>query len=245
MIVVAGAVNGVAGFGFALIGTMALATVMDPATAVVFMIIPIIAVNVSLVRELSVLQLRRCGRRFWPVLAAALVGTLVGMALLDVLPAGPLRVLLGLVTLGFVLTAQRLVPIPRLSEVRRHNLESRTAMLGIGGASGLLFGGTNVGVQLVAYVRSFDLEHDLFVGVVAMLFLGLNAVRVLFAGTTGMYPGVDVAIFSVVAGVPAALGVFLGKHVRDVVSPTQRQIVVLGLLTLIGIRLILAGAGIY
>ena len=40
VVLVAGAVNGVAGFGFALVGTMALATVVEPATAVVFMILP-------------------------------------------------------------------------------------------------------------------------------------------------------------------------------------------------------------
>jgi len=36
VILVAGTTNGLAGFGFALVGTMALATVIDPATAVVF-----------------------------------------------------------------------------------------------------------------------------------------------------------------------------------------------------------------
>jgi len=38
VILVAGTTNGLAGFGFPLVGTMALATVIEPATAVVFMI---------------------------------------------------------------------------------------------------------------------------------------------------------------------------------------------------------------
>ena len=41
VILIAGTTNGLAGFGFALVGTMALATAIDPATAVVVMIIPI------------------------------------------------------------------------------------------------------------------------------------------------------------------------------------------------------------
>lgn len=53
VILIAGTTNGLAGFGFALVGTMALATAIDPATAVVFMIVPIFAVNLSLVRDLS------------------------------------------------------------------------------------------------------------------------------------------------------------------------------------------------
>ncbi|WP_318270869.1 hypothetical protein [Halosegnis longus] len=42
VILLAGVVNGVAGFGFALVGTMALASRIEPSTAVVFMILPIL-----------------------------------------------------------------------------------------------------------------------------------------------------------------------------------------------------------
>jgi hypothetical protein len=86
IILIAGVVNGIAGFGFALVGTMALATVIDPATAVVFMIAPILAVNLSLVRELSVEEVRTCGRRFGPLVVGALVGTIVGLVVLDSIP---------------------------------------------------------------------------------------------------------------------------------------------------------------
>jgi hypothetical protein len=74
----AGMANGLAGFGFALVGTMAHATVTDPTTAVVCMIIPILAVNLSLVRDLSREELRTCSRRFGPLVGAALVGTVAG-----------------------------------------------------------------------------------------------------------------------------------------------------------------------
>lgn len=112
VIFVAGATNGLAGFGFAVVGPMALATMINPATAVVFMIIPILAVNLSLVRNLSREELRTCSRRFGPLIGAALVGTVVGMAVLSSIPSGPLRVGLGLLTLGFVATAQRRIPLP-------------------------------------------------------------------------------------------------------------------------------------
>ena len=89
---------------------MALATVIDPATAVVFMIIPILAVNLSLVCDLTRDELRTCSRRFGPLIGVALVGTVVGMAVLSRIPTGPLRVGLGVLTLGFVATAQRRIP---------------------------------------------------------------------------------------------------------------------------------------
>ncbi|QCC47966.1 sulfite exporter TauE/SafE family protein [Halobellus limi] len=245
VVVVAGATNGLAGFGFAVVGTMALATVIDPATAVVFMIVPILAVNVSLVRDLSSEELRTCSRRFWPLIAAALVGTVVGMAALDSVPEAPLRVGLGLLSLGFVLTAQRRFPLPPWLAVGDSDAgRTPLSMAGVGAVSGLLFGGTNVGVQLIAYLRSFDLSHGLFVGVVALVFLGLNGIRVILAAALGLYPSATVAGASVVAVVPAVAGVAIGKRLRSAVGERPRRVLVLGLLTLVGVRLVTGGLGI-
>ena len=245
VILVAGTMNGLAGFGFALVGTMALATVIDPATAVVFMIIPILAVNLSLVRDLTREELRTCSRRFGPLIGAALIGTVVGMAVLSSIPTAPLRAGLGLLTLGFVATAQRRIPLPEWSAGGIGTFaQTRVGMLGVGGISGLLFGGTNVGVQLIAYLRSFDLSHGLFVGVVALVFLGLNGIRVGVAGLFGLYPSGIVLFASVVAAIPAVIGVAVGKRLRITASERSRRLVVLGLLTVVGIRLVGGGAGI-
>jgi uncharacterized membrane protein YfcA len=245
VILVAGATNGIAGFGFAVVGTMALATLVDPATAVVFMIVPILSVNLSLVRDLSREELRDCSRRFAPLIGAALVGTVVGMAVLGSIPSGPLRVGLGVLTLGFVATAQRLVPLPEWPSGGTTLGHSRIGMVGVGGVSGLLFGGTNVGVQLIAYLRSFDISHGVFVGVVALVFLGLNGVRVAVAGIFGLYPSRLVLLASVVAAVPAVLGVAVGRRLRGAVSERVRRAAVLGLLTVIGVRLVAGGLGLF
>lgn len=242
VILAAGGVNGVAGFGFAVVATMALATVIDPAAAVAFMILPIFGVNLSLARELSGPQLRTCGRRFAPLLAAALVGTVAGMALLDWLPEAPLRFGLGVVSLAFVATAQQLVPVPGLGRAKDGCfVEAPAAMVGVGGASGLLFGATNVGVQLVAYLRSCNLSHGLFVGVVALVFLGINGVRVGAAGALGLYPDAVFLGVSAAAALPAVVGVAIGSRLRDRATDSMRRGLVLGLLTVIGIRLVADG----
>ena len=243
VILVAGATNGLAGFGFAVVGTMALAMAIDPATAVVFMIVPILAVNLSLVRDLSGEELRTCSRRFRPLIGAALVGTVVGMAVLDAVPSGPLRVGLGLLTIGFVATLQRRIRLPEWPADGTGSVaKTRAGMLGVGGISGLLFGATNVGVQLIAYLRSFDLPHGLFVGVVALVFLGLNGIRIGVAALFGLYPTPAVLFGSVVAALPAVLGVAAGKRLRAIVGERSRRRLVMGLLTVIGIRLIGSGA---
>jgi len=244
VVFLAAGINGVAGFGFALVGTTALATQLSPAVAVVFMILPILAVNLSLARELSVDQLRSCGRRFWPLFVATLVGTVVGLAGLDSLPQDTLRLGLGVLSLGFVATQQRLVPVPGLARAKAGCfVESTPAMAGVGFGSGLLFGGTNVGVQLIAYVRSCDLSHGLFVGVIATVFLGVNTVRVAAAGVLGLYPDLATVGVSALAALPAVAGVAVGARLRDRVGERLRRGVVLGLLTAIGLRLSAAGVG--
>ncbi|WP_181685307.1 sulfite exporter TauE/SafE family protein [Halorhabdus salina] len=245
VIIVAGAVNGLAGFGFALVGTMALATVVDPTTAVVFMIAPILGVNLSLLRDLSIADLQTCGRRFTPLILAALVGTVAGLVVLERVPQGPLKVGLGVLSLGFVAVSQHVIEIPGLDRAKEGCfVESTRGMVAVGAVSGLLFGGTNVGVQLVAYLRSCDLSHGVFVGVVALVFLGLNGVRIGAAGALGLYPSFGLALASAVAVVPAIAGVALGKRLRAVVDERGRRVVVLGLLIVIGVRLVLGGFGI-
>lgn len=245
VVALAGVVNGLAGFGFALVGTMGLATVIDPATAVVFMIVPVLAANVTLAGELSRADLRSCGRRFGPLVASALVGTLVGMAVLERLPAAPLSVGLGVLSLAFVATAQERVAVPGLDRAREGCfVETPAAMAAVGGLSGLVFGATNVGVTLVAYLRSCDLSHGLFVGVAAMVFLGVNGLRVGAATVLGLYPDPAVAGLSVAAAVPAVAGVAAGSRLRDRVTDARRRAVVLGLLAIIGVRLVLGGLGV-
>ncbi len=244
-VIVAGIVNGLAGFGFAMIATMVLATSVDPAVAVVFMIIPILGVNLLLLDELSTAELKRCSRRFGPLLTGALVGTVVGLVILEWLPQNPLKIGLGILSLGFVLSTQRVVTISVLGRIKEGCfVETMPAMLGVGAVSGVVFGGTNVGVQFIAYLRSCNLSHESFIGVVAMVFVGLNGVRVGAAGALGLYPTLSFFVFSFLVTIPALLGVLIGKRLRVVVTEKPRRGLVLGLLTLIGIRLLLDGAGV-
>lgn len=167
------------------------------------------------------------------------------MAVLSSIPSSPLRVGLGVLTLGFVATTQRRISLPEWSSGQVETFsQTRLKMLGVGGISGLLFGGTNIGIQLIAYLRSFNLSHGLFVGVVALVFLGLNGIRVAVAGLFGLYPSPAVLVASVVAALPAVLGVAVRKHLRTTANERSRRLVVLGLFTVIGIRLVGGGVGI-
>jgi uncharacterized membrane protein YfcA len=237
-VLVAGAVTGMAGFGFALIGTAALAGFVGPRTAVAVMILPMMAANLSLVRELEREGLVECAERFGVFVGAALVGTLTGMAVISAVPVRQLSGIIGVITLGFVVLSQDAVEIPLSGETKdRCFVESRSGMVGVGAVSGVVFGATNVGTQMIAYLRSCGLRRSVFVGVVGMVFLGINGARVGAAWVLGLYPE-GVFLVSVAATVPAFVGVGIGKRVRWRISESWQKRVVLVLLTVVGLRLV-------
>jgi hypothetical protein len=244
IVALGGLVAGVAGFGFALVGTALLASLVDPTTAVVVMIVPLLAANASLVRELDADGLRSCVRRFWPYVVGAVVGTVVGMALLSRIPQQPVTLALGVLTLAYVGASQQAVTVPGLRAVADRCFVETTAAKGaLGLVSGVVFGATNVGVQVVAYLRSLDLDRSTFVGVVAMVFLGVSALRVVAAGLLGLYPDLALFGYSVAAVVPALLGVAVGKRLRPRIPPRAQRVGVFLLLTVVGLRLTIAGVG--
>jgi uncharacterized membrane protein YfcA len=243
IVVLGGLVTGVNGFGYSVVGTGLTAIVVEPQVAVVVMILPILAANVSLVRELDGTGLRTCVERFWPFVAAALVGTVAGMSLLSRVPTRPLTVALGLFVFGFLAFTQERYPVPGEAWVRAHVSDTVGVKLLLGLVSGLVFGASNVGVQVVAYLKSLDLDHTTFVGVVAMVFLGISSVRVVVAGLFGLYEGGGLLALSAVAAVPGLAGVSLGKRLRPRLSRRVRRAGMFLLLAFIGVRLLGNGLG--
>jgi uncharacterized membrane protein YfcA len=238
VVLVGGLVTGVTGFGYAVFATATLASLFEPETAVVLVILPIVAANLSLVRELDRAGLRSCVSRFWPFVGAAAIGTVFGMAALSRVPTAPLTLALGVLTLGYVGFAQPWVRLPFEARLATYCLVETPAMKGsLGFVSGLVFGGTNVGVQVIAYLESLDLDHATFVGVVAMIFLGIGGVRIATAWALGLYGSTGLVVLSAAAAIPGLLGVALGKRLRPLVSVTQRNAAVYLLLVVIGTKL--------
>lgn len=238
-----GIVVGIAGFGYALVATSALATAIDPRDAVVLLIIPLLAANVSLVRELDHAGFRACVTRFWPYVIAAVVGTLLGMALLRQVPTAVLSLVLGVFTLAYVLLSQDRITIPGRASMTDWCVRDRTGVkAALGLVSGFIFGASNVGVQVVAYLDSLSLDRSTFVGVLAMILVGVSGMRVLAAFSLGLYGSSGFVILSVAAAIPGLVGVGIGRRVRYRIPPRDQTGGGYLLLTVIGIRLSTAGA---
>ncbi|RLM57090.1 sulfite exporter TauE/SafE family protein [Halobellus sp. Atlit-31R] len=239
-----GVVTGVNGFGFAVVGTSLLASAFDPGQAVTVMILPILAANVSLAGELDRSGLRSCVTRFWTYVAAAAAGTVLGMIGLSLIPTAPLVTGLGAFVLAYVAFSQDAVRIPGESRLRGWCFRETDGLkAGLGFVSGVVFGASNVGVQVVAYLRSLDLDRATFVGVVAMVFLGVGTIRVLAAAFLGLYEGGGQFVVSAAAIVPGLAGVSVGRRLRTVVPLGPQRAATFALLTVVGVRLLLSGLG--
>lgn len=241
----AGTVTGITGFGYALIGTVRSAAVLGPQQAVVLMIIPVFVSNVPLLRELNHEQLRTCGRRFTSFIVAAAVGTVIGMVILQWVPTAILTFGLGVFTLGYVTFTQDTVPIPGKAHVTSNYFEQHpNAQLGVGFGSGLIFGASNVGVSMVASLDSLDLGRSIFVGVLALIFLGISSIRVGAAWVLDLYGAGALVWLSVGAALVGLVGVESGQRIRHLLPDRYIDEFVLVLLAIIGIRLIYTSVGV-
>lgn len=239
-----GLVTGITGFGYALISTTTLAMLFDPQSAVVLMIIPALVANVPLLHELSHEGLKRCVRRLWVFIVAATIGTLIGMVLLRRISTGGLTLALGVITLGYVAVSQNILTVQRQHPFYEFDFDSRIhalARFGIGLGGGLVFGASNIGIPLVAYLDSLDLDRATFVGVIALIFLGVSTARVGTAWMLGLYATGPLLWLSLVAAIPGVIGVVGGEHIRHLLPDQYVDIGVQLLLVLIGVRLTLFG----
>lgn len=241
---VGGVVKGTVGSGYALASTALLAVFLPPSTAVVLLILPALIANLSLLPELGREELARCLRRFWPYVLLAMVGTVTGMALLDLVRTGLLKSALGAFTLAYVAVKQPWAVLPGERAVAKYCLRQDTAtkaMLGL--VSGVAFGLTNVAVQVVAYLEGIDLDRSTFVGVLAMILVGVSGLRVGMAWTLGLYGGPNVLLYSAALSVPSLAGVRLGRRLRPFASERARLETVLVLRSVVGAWLVAAGVG--
>lgn len=239
-----GVVKGTAGFGYAIASTAVLAAVLEPRQAVVIMILPMLVANVTLLRELDRDDVRTCVRRFWPYVLAALVGTALGMALLSRVPRSALTLGLGVFTLAYVVISQDAVRVPGAASVASRCFQSGLfAKAALGLFSGVVFGASNVAVQMVAYLDSLSLDRSTFVGVLAMILVGVSSVRVALAWTGGLYGSGSLLVVSTLAVGPGLVGVTAGQRLRRFVPDRAETLGALLLLAVIGTKLTVDGLG--
>ncbi|ESP90137.1 TSUP family transporter [Candidatus Halobonum tyrrellensis] len=205
--VVAGAVKGMIGFGYALITTPIFASVIDPTLAVVVLAVPPWMINMFQVGETNTGV--AFVREEWVLMALAVVGSVVGVFFLAEFSTGPIvPFLIGVVILAYVVfqVVQNFVTI--------REAHHPVALSVAGFLEGFLLAVSNLGPLLPAYFHTFERDVDRYIGGLSMVLGTIFTVRlvqmVLFTDlmtTYRLWLGCVVAVVTVV-------GLLAGTYLR-------------------------------
>ncbi|WP_114579121.1 sulfite exporter TauE/SafE family protein [Saliphagus sp. LR7] len=229
--IVAGAVKGMTGFGYSLIMTPIVASVIDPTVAVVVLAIPPWMLNMFQIAETGTGW--SFVREEWILLVLAVIGTVIGVTALATFSAGPLiPFVIGLILIGYVVfqVAQNFVTV----EEAHHPFALGTAGL----LQGFLLALANLGPLLPAYFHTFERDAERYIGGLAMVLGTIFTVRIIqmalftdLLTTYRLWLGSMIAIVTVV-------GLLVGTYLRRLEFDEQKfNWFVVGLLFVISINI--------
>ncbi|WP_276249654.1 TSUP family transporter [Haloarcula rara] len=229
--VVAGAVKGMIGFGYALITTPIFASVIDPTLAVAVLAIPPWMLNMFQVGETDT------GLAFvreeWVLLVLAVIGTVIGVTFLARFRAGPIvPFLIGLVIFGYVLfqVAQNFVTV----QEAHHPVALSVA----GFLQGFLLAVANLGPLLPTYFHTFERDVERYIGGLSMVLGTIFTVRIVqMLFFTDLLTPYRLWLGSVIA-VVTVVGLLVGTYLRRLeIDEAKFNWFVVGLLFLISLNI--------
>ena len=231
VVLVAAFVKGAIGFGFPALGTPLLSLVVDVKTAVVVLILPNIVMDgIQFARRGTPLS---TVRRFWVLLAAGAVGTVLGTRALVLLSPEAATLILGAFVLGYVaLNATGLAP-----RVPAHWERWLSAPAGF--VAGVIGGITNApATALVLYFQAIGLSKHDFVSSVAFTFFFYKLVQLGAVSWYGLLPW-SLVWPSLALTAVALAGFAVGLRVQDRLDQRGFNRAVLGFLALLGAWLLI------
>ncbi|MEL6998751.1 MAG: sulfite exporter TauE/SafE family protein [Pseudomonadota bacterium] len=225
--------KGVTGLGFSTTCLPFLAATIGLKEALPLLIIPSISSNIMV--QIGARQFVPTLRRFWPMLLATLPGLVLGLWLLDQVDGATAAAVLGLVLVGYCVFAWSR---PDLRLPARFEKP-------FGPVSGFLTGTINgiTGSQVMPsmpYLMSLHLDRNMFLQAINCSFTLSSIVMMIGLSRLGLVP--ITAIWVSILGIGFAIfGIRLGERIRDRLDPDQFRLAVLGMLTLLGLSLIVRG----
>lgn len=200
-------INGVIGFGYALLAVNVLALILGAKTGII--VLSLLTPFVSGLQIWRHRAHRRTARRLRSLVITAAVGTVVGTQILVLLPAELITVALGLLTVGYVLRELRGRRPPIASSTERR----------LGPIAGLVGGVSNgalgaSGPVLGSYLVAIGLRGGEFVLGISLVFFTMSLVRNVVLAGLGQYSGPVVLVALVVLG-PSLVAQVVGFWFRD------------------------------
>jgi uncharacterized membrane protein YfcA len=233
VVLLAGMVAGMTGFGFALVAVPILMIVMPPRT-----VVPLIQLLSLGLQFLLLIECRRhlSMTRVWLLVLGSLVGTPAGTLLLLLMNAQTLRAITGIVVILGALALAVGWRWPVQNE--------KAASLPVGVLSGTLAGSTGLGgPPVVLFFSNQGLEKHSFRANLVLYFACLNVVTVVSSLAAGLFTR-QVLLHSVMLLPILVLGTFGGIYLANHVNQDRFRHVVTLVMILTGISAIVFGIGI-
>lgn len=213
--IVAGAVKGMIGFGYALITTPIFASVIDPTLAVVVLAIPPWMINMFQIGETDT------GFTFireeWTLILLAIVGTIIGVSFLSQFRTGPIVPFL----IGLIIFAYVLFQIVR-NFVTIQQAHHPVALSIAGFLEGFLLAVANLGPLLPAYFHTFERDVERYIGGLSMVLGTIFTVRIIqmllftdLMTTYRLWLGSVIAVVTIV-------GLLIGTYLRRLEIDEQK-----------------------
>lgn len=229
------AIKGLAGFGFGVAGMALLSNFIPAQDAVTVMILPLLAVNLPLIFEADLNDLKSCLKKFHLFISLSLIGTLVGVSLVNLFSGTLLTVIIGLISLFYVYSKTGLyLPQTLVDKCLRKN---GYVQMVVGTASGMVFGISNIGLPFVTYLEGIETDRKTFAGVLSLLIFSATALRIGVSLDTGLYTQ-DLFIVSILAALLGLLVSKIGVRLSQILPDRFLNYGVLFLITLAAIRLL-------
>lgn len=230
-------VKGLAGFGFGILGTALLANFIPAQDAVTIMILPLLAVNIPLILEADISELRSCVENYRYFVLTGLTGSLLGIFLVDFLPVEIISYLIGVAAVLYVYSRQDLLPRPENLVSKCFTKKWYNQSL-IGTFSGISFGSTGIGLPFVTYLERLEVDRKTFTGLLSLLILSATLIRASVSYIIGLYSIqlVEISIIASVSGLAVSESVSKFRHL---VSERLLENLTLALILLAGLRIIL------
>jgi uncharacterized membrane protein YfcA len=223
---VAGIVKGMTGMGLPTVAMGVLGALVSPLAAASLLIVPSFVTN--LWQLLAGPAFGPLVRRFWPMMMAIVVGTMLGATWLANGESGTTTTALGVALMlyaGYTLAARQ-IRVPERLE--------RWLSPTIGAATGFVTGGTGVFViPAVPYLQSLGLSRDDLVQALGLSFTVSTIALAIGLGAHGAFELQGLGL-SLLALAPALAGMWVGQMLRGKIGPATFRRLFLVCLLLLG-----------
>lgn len=235
-------VKGLAGFGFGILGTALLVNFMPAPQAITVMIIPLLAVNIPLIFEADFKHLKSCLDKYKYFVTLGILGSFLGVLLVDYLPIGILSILVGLVAVGYVYLKQDILWRPKGRLVSNCFTDKSFNQSWIGIFSGAVFGSTNIGLPFVVYLERLDVDRETFIGLLSLIILAATLVRTTYSYFAGFYIE-NLLLISVVAGLFGLLVSEGATKISHKIPNNYLELLTLLMVLVAGLRVLITNLG--